>query len=284
MEFLGRLQSNPFCWLVLSLVALFSLGWSIYSHYSTNRKRKISFRASTFHIIKQAQTTTENLQVLYSGKPISNFTVTQLALWNSSNKVINSLDMVPGHDIQISMPGNTEILASHIIYETEKANKANIIKVNSNTIQIKFDYFDIKDGIVVQICHSGGTEETFSIEYKIKGGQSCHSPLYKNETGIRGRVESLKSIACIGLTLGSSLYLFLATIAILTKIGLISNDRVVMMSLNYTDPQIIISECIFAILFLLIAIILKLPDDNINVPTPLRTYAMYKERPYQSTD
>lgn len=172
MSFFDQIKNSTLAWVILSVVAIVSLIWAVYSHYSTNKKKRFSVAFSSYEVVKKGKTAIPNLELSFLGKPIENLTISKFAIWNSGNKVIDSSDMVPLEKLTIYADNEEEILDAQIVTETEPTNSFNISSSTSKNVCIDFDYVDSHDGIIVQIFHTGGKrQDSLHIEGKIRGGQ-----------------------------------------------------------------------------------------------------------------
>ena len=169
-----QFKSSTLAWLILSLVAIFSLGWAIYSHLSTNKKKRFSVAFSSFEIIKQGKNKIQNLKLIFNENTINNLTISKFAIWNSGNKVINADDMVSGQGLEIYSDENTNILDAQIVAEVEPANSFKIIESTAHNVSIGFNYVDNHEGIVVQVFHTGDKNSLYP-KCKIKGGKAIKS-------------------------------------------------------------------------------------------------------------
>lgn len=171
MTFWEQMKNSTIAWIVLSLIAILSLVWGIYSHCSNNKKKRLSVAFSSYKIVKEGKGGIPNFEILYLGKQISNLTISKFAIWNSGNKIINSNDIVSTEKLEIFADDGEEILDAQIVTETEPANLFKISSCTEKSVCIDFDYVDSHEGIIVQVLHTGKKEHNLlSTKCKIKGG------------------------------------------------------------------------------------------------------------------
>lgn len=74
---------------------------------------------------------------------------------------------------------NTRILDVKILQESDETNQFIIVDVDKQHARINFDYVAPKDGIVIQIVHTGESQDIM-VGCKIKGGKNV-KPLNKDK-------------------------------------------------------------------------------------------------------
>lgn len=169
---LSDLMSNPYMWLFLSVCTIGGFGDAIYSRLVDKRKKEFSYVKKSYKIIEEGKSCIKELKVSYGSRNIENLSITKYAIWNSGNEVINYTDIVKDRplEIQSSNKNSTVILDARIIMKSDESNKFEITNVKDDSVTIKLDYVDPKEGIVVQIVHTG-ISENIELKGKIKGGK-----------------------------------------------------------------------------------------------------------------
>lgn len=169
---LSDLMINPYMWLFLSVCTIGGFGYAIYSRLADKRKKEFSYVKKSYKIIEEGKSCIKELKVSYGSRNIENLSITKYAIWNSGNEVINCIDIVKDRplEIQSSNKNSTVILDARIIMKSDESNKFEITNVKDDSVTIKLDYVDPKEGIVVQIVHTG-ISENIELKGKIKGGK-----------------------------------------------------------------------------------------------------------------
>lgn len=168
---LEQLMDNPYAWLILSMCTIFSFAYAVYMGIKSKEKKEISYLINTHEIVRAGENVIPKFQVLYCGQPIKNLTVSRFAIWNSGNKLLNSTDIVDTKPLSImSDVDGAEILDVSIIKCSEETNKFTVDKKSAHCVDLKFDYMNRRDGIIVQILHTGAVENIF-LTGLIKGGK-----------------------------------------------------------------------------------------------------------------
>ena len=150
----------------------------------------------------------------YANRQIDDLCVSRFTIWNSGNKTLNASDMVTSKELTICAGEESQILDAELIACSEETNKFSVQIVDEHTVKIPFDYVDRREGLVVQVLHTG-TDETLKIACKIKGGLPMRN--FINETIPRiifkitsrlmtSKASSFAYIVMLLLLLGFALY------------------------------------------------------------------------------
>lgn len=165
------LMVNPYIWMVLSLLSVFSVGFGVYTWYRGRKRLQISFYQNSYGLISDISHVSPVLRLIYKNKDIANLAITKIAIWNSGNDVINWDKVVKEKPLRImARNSDSKILDVSIVSCLEETNKFTLTNTEDNEVDIKFDYIDKREGIVVQIIHTGAPF-SFYVDCKIKGGE-----------------------------------------------------------------------------------------------------------------
>lgn len=168
-----NLKNNSTVWLVLSLCSLIGVPSFIFAIYTWCRgktKKELSFFKNRYQIVESGRSSIPKFQIFFSGKEINDLTITKFAIWNSGNDVIRREDMVSDNPLCIKCKDDAKILDAKIIAKNEDTNRFSVHRVTTTEVEIDFEYVDKREGIVLQIMHSGDSSDLF-LDYKIKGGK-----------------------------------------------------------------------------------------------------------------
>ncbi len=176
LEMLTFLQNNPIAWAVLSVIAVVGLPLSIYFGLKGKTKRRISFSHDKLTLVRNGKNNFEKIKLFYEEEEIKNVAVSKFAIWNSGNTVLTCNDIVENKELTITCGENTKILEVQIIATNEETNKFVVTLHNERKAVVTFDYIDIKEGVVIQVIHTG--KDDLEITCKIKGGKplKCIEP------------------------------------------------------------------------------------------------------------
>lgn len=172
-------------------------------------KKRLSLSTNSFPIIRDSVSNIPNVNILYKEQPISNLTISNFTIWNSRTKSILKSDIVPKAPLCFrSINPNATILDISVIQSNKLSNNAEII-LKENTFNFSFDYLDKKNGVVIQVIHTGqGSDIVFDGEI-IGGYIKCENissnPILKHLTKpLSSRVNQIMdavSLFCISITL-----------------------------------------------------------------------------------
>lgn len=169
---LESLMTNPYAWAFLGACTIFSVVFGIWQWYKSKRKKELSCYKNSYTIVKGGKSLLPDLELKYKNEQIHELVITKYAIWNSGNEVLHKEDIVEIKPLQVSCNGeNTRILDVKILQESDNTNQFVITDVNKKYARINFDYAARNDGIVIQIIHTGDSQDVM-VECKIKGGKS----------------------------------------------------------------------------------------------------------------
>lgn len=167
---LEKLMDSSIAWAILSLIAIAGFIYAIVCQCRNKEKKEFSYSLKTNHLIRKKKSKFEKLHVAYEGQEIENLCISKFAIWNSGNRTLNDVDVVETKELTIYTLNESKILDYELVLSSEKTNNFSIQRIDEHTIKIFFKYVDKKDGIIVQVIHTG-YEEDIQIDCKIKGGK-----------------------------------------------------------------------------------------------------------------
>ena len=186
-DILRTLQNSPYSWIILSLITIISLGFSVYIWIISKRYKKLTYTKKTNRLASFYKFKPEAIQLLYDGREISDLAITRIALWNSGNEVIKASDLVSEQLITIKADNQEKedfsfsLLDCSIAFETERTNKFRLELETKDTAPetssvlpiITFDYVEQKDGIIIQLVHTGSAQSIY-LDGHIMGGDGIN--------------------------------------------------------------------------------------------------------------
>ncbi len=134
-----------------------------------SRERKPTYAIKSFNIVESFSNIVKSMKMLYEDEQIENLTVTKIAILNRGRKSIRREDVSTSEPIQIHISEGYKILDAKFISIIEKANQFNIrlTKDRSHFI-VDFEYMDKDQGVVIQMFHTGLSDEDIEISGKFK--------------------------------------------------------------------------------------------------------------------
>lgn len=186
---LEHLQQNTIIWVVLSICTIIgvpSFVYTIFSRHKDKTKKEISTISKSNTIVKKGKRAIEKLDISFDGKSVDNLVITKIAIWNSGNVVLNHDDFASEGKLCIISKDETEILYAEIISESDSMNQFEINQIDNHKIIIDFEYIEKRNGIVIQLIHTGESSD-LDLCCKIKGGNQI------NKLPKRGLIEKMAS-------------------------------------------------------------------------------------------
>lgn len=166
LEFINQ---NPWLNVLFILLTLISIFLSFWFYFKSKKSKKPTYALRTFNLIKEKINKIDSVEIQYHNNRIDNLSISKLAIWNNGKETISSTDVSQNDPFLISIEKDFSILDCDILFEKNPANGFSINKLNSNQIEISFDYFDFNEGIIVQLYHTSPEEENISVQGSFKG-------------------------------------------------------------------------------------------------------------------
>jgi len=163
--------SNPWIGIISFITGLIGFYLRVTSAINSSKKRKIpSYRMRSINVISKEEIIPD-LNITYKENPVSNLTVTKIAIWNSGKETINAMDVPEGDPIRIPVSGNNmDVYGVEILHVAEPSNGFRLKPTTEfHAYVIKFDYIDYNQGILLKIIHSGKSSDDIKILGTIKG-------------------------------------------------------------------------------------------------------------------
>lgn len=215
VKMLESLMTNPYAWAFLGACTIFSVVFGIWQWYKSKRKKELSCYKNSYTIVKGGKSLLPDLELKYKNEQIQELVITKYAIWNSGNEVLQRSDIVEIKPLQVSYTAeNTRILDVKILQESDETNQFVIADVDKEHARIEFDYADPKDGIVIQIMHTGESQDIM-VECKIKGGKKVK---ILNKDKKRKYNKFVENVMVIGLGIMFFIMLFFMLLTILVSI------------------------------------------------------------------
>jgi len=167
---LESLMNSPIAWGVLSIITIVSAAYAVICQHKNKEKREFSYIKKSNSLIHKKKSKFKKLAISYDGCKVDSLCVSNFTIWNTGNKTLNKNDMVESKELTITTILRNTILDVEIVACSEETNQFSVNVIDDHTVKIDFDYVDEKDGVVVQVIHTGN-EDSIKIDCKIKGGK-----------------------------------------------------------------------------------------------------------------
>lgn len=218
------IKNNTVIWIILASCTVGSLLYAIITRAKDKKKRQIAYARRSNYIVSKNKKSIERLNLTFDGKEINDLTVTKFAIWNRQDIEIRREDIATDCQLKIKSIGEAEILDAEIILENEKTNKFSILSLDNKEVVFDFEYMDEKNGIVVQIIHTGDKKD-LKVECKIKGGAQLLPINEKSDLLIKAAKKiprkHLEKIYITLIILGNLAFTSILVLLVLEIIGVI---------------------------------------------------------------
>lgn len=155
---------------IQDLIALVGLGLTVaspifgYLIYLWQKKERRPFYALKYnHILSDIAASFPGLMVHFSGRKddLDSLSVTTVAVWNAGYETIRRSDVAPTGPILIVPAEGTEILGVRVIEANNSHSQFACTKKRGETsAQVTFEYLDYGNGGVIEVVHTGATEDS----------------------------------------------------------------------------------------------------------------------------
>ncbi len=168
---LSVLMGNEYIWLILAMCTIMSLIYAVYTNVKNRKGMQITYYRESIRVIRTGRHTIRGLTIEYKDRDISDLVVTKYAIWNSGSGVIKKEDVASEDFLSItSCSETTQILDVSIISMSESTEGFKVIGFSDDKASVGFDYINVKDGVVVQVVHTGRSDDLI-VKCILKGGK-----------------------------------------------------------------------------------------------------------------
>ena len=215
LDTLQLLKDNPYSW---GIILLITITLALISVLQSIKRKQLRFFIQTKHVIDKNSLFLDKLTINYSNEQIDNLMVSNIALINVGNVIVDHSDIPLAAPLSIRVEEDCRILSVEVIDITNEAISIELSCSKSNFVSIVFDYFEKKDAVIFQVIHSGKSD-IISLDGNIKGGIVFSPPCKLNPQKLRIK----KSIALLGRKIRRTL-----VISLLVGFGLLSLYSLIM--------------------------------------------------------
>ncbi|MCC8061959.1 MAG: hypothetical protein LIO68_01775 [Rikenellaceae bacterium] len=149
-------SNNPIFNIITLTLALIGIILTVYFAVQARRAKKPVYAIRTINLVKDKLAKIDRVEMLFDGKRIDNLSVSRLALWNDGKETIRTTDMSKLNPLKITISEDYQILDCKILYQRNPANNfTTAIEDDGKSVSMGFDYFDYREGVVLEIAHTG---------------------------------------------------------------------------------------------------------------------------------
>lgn len=171
-KIINLFEATPWFNAISMLLAVIGVLIGFIFYFRAKRVRLPTYAIRNFNIVKDKVERINEVEVCYQKDKIENLSISRIAIWNAGRETINPENMAPADLLRITSGDGVRILDVRILYEKNKANNFSLDIPSQNEVLIKFDYFDLYEGIILQIYHTGKTEDDIKVHGSVKGAGS----------------------------------------------------------------------------------------------------------------
>ena len=170
--------SSPYFGVAGLVIGLISLLYALRVARRDRKEKGLSCSLTSTNLIKNQKAVYPKLQIIYEGKSLDNFTVTNVRISNSGTEVLSMEDVARNSPLRIGMQPDRsiELLDYNVIYVSDPNNNFRINRIDERTIQMEFDYVEPKDKATIQLLHTGEAEKDIKITGTIIGAKKPFEP------------------------------------------------------------------------------------------------------------
>ncbi|MEO2261188.1 hypothetical protein ABGV43_30220 [Paenibacillus amylolyticus] len=160
---------------------------SCFFYILARNRSRINYQTSNLKIIGNLSLNLpEDFEVTLSGERIESLYKSQIIIWNGGTTTINGSDIVKDDPLTVVFGPGTKIFNISVVGESREINKFNcrVSPSRENECQLNFDFWDKKDGVVLELLHTESPEQP-KIKGTVKG--------LVNGIKSKGQVEYIKN-------------------------------------------------------------------------------------------
>jgi hypothetical protein len=176
------------------ILAALSIVLAIVVYIKSRRFKSAFYFVETNHIIGSAPRRFRGLEVLYNGSNIESFSASKIFLWNRGTEAIRGTDIAPAAPLLVNQRDGEVILDHKVLYCSSPHSKVSSHSQENGGVLIAFDYLDPKNGLILEVLHTGGPG-TISVSGSIIGGGEVRHR--RNPRGIRELVSIPIFVVCL---------------------------------------------------------------------------------------
>ena len=182
--------ANPWFTLLSFLIAIVGVITAVFYYYQGKKVKSPCYAIRSFNIVRDLVSKIKALEMLYSGKPIKNLTITKIAFWNAGRDTINSKDIPTTEPLIVRIREGCKILDAKIHSMKNPANRL-LISTSEDQLscKIEFEYLDKGEGGVFQLIHTDINDKNIEVKGLIKG---AGSPIRKHIPKINSNLFTIK--------------------------------------------------------------------------------------------
>lgn len=156
------IENNLYNFLVNLTVGLIGILVGVLGIIISVKKKLPYYTTRRINFIRVSSDDLEKLGINIFKDELREFTVTKFVFWNAGNETIDSMDITKFDPLKIQIKNNYRLIDMKIICTNEIANQFSYCLSEDRTYaNLGFDYVSKGEGILLQIVHTGATEDIY---------------------------------------------------------------------------------------------------------------------------
>jgi|GEM_PF-7107767 len=160
-------------WLTISGWVLTFLGipLSIFLTLKFQKNKKLCWYRISTNLLNGNRVKFENFQATYKDEPIENISVAKILVWSAGREMVCGKDIHTKHPLRIEFDGgnNEGLLEATILTSNNRSSEVALEKSADDTIRINFDHLNHKDGLVIEVLHTGTIPRDIKVTGDLRG-------------------------------------------------------------------------------------------------------------------
>jgi hypothetical protein len=172
---LNNIVTEPWFQLLSLAVGVLGLSIAILTYWLSRRYKRISVSRRSFSVIDRRRQPVPRMKIFYDDKPIEDLRITKYLFWNSGKEPIRCSDFPDRERLVISAGQGVQILEAAILQSRSESCNCRLKQIDDSSYEIQFDYLDPRDGLVIQLSHTGSSIRSLTVHGRIVGAGPIES-------------------------------------------------------------------------------------------------------------
>lgn len=146
-----------------TLLGILGIVFGLATYLWTRKRTSLSYAYLGEHLLgSKSDALPEGINVQYKGEDIPRLTRSVIVLWNSGENTIMGSDLVDIDPLRFCIETDGELLSVSILKASRPVNDFKIRHPSAhapNEAIVEFNYFDSRDGVVVEILHTSASRQ-----------------------------------------------------------------------------------------------------------------------------
>lgn len=147
---------------------------SIYTYVNSKEAKEPKIYYQTYRDIEKINdgTRESNVRVYYKSEEVERVFTTYVWFWNHGKKPILKTDIPASSELKLVLfnkENDLKILDSKIVTQSRGPVNATASQVDKASLRLEFDFLDHKDGLALEIQHTGGLDVMMRVDGVILG-------------------------------------------------------------------------------------------------------------------